>query len=90
MTRCRTSPQSRTQPFGTKGNDVPDQALRTITERRLRLASILICLGLLVFLLSLLRVHPLAFITFTLIACPLVIVGIVFFLYSILSHAHGG
>ena len=63
--------------------------MRSITEGRLRLAAILICLGLLIFILSLIRVHPLAFITFTVVACPLVIAGMAVFLYSILSHGHG-
>jgi len=54
-------------------------------ERRVRLAAILICLGLVVLLLTLIRVHPLAFITFILIGCPLVLAGILLFLYSIVS-----
>ena len=55
-------------------------------ERRVRLAAILICLGLVVLLLTLIRVHPLAFITFILIGCPLVLAGILLFLYSIVSE----
>lgn len=63
-----------------------DAQIRPI-ERRLRLAAILICLGLIVFILSLARVHPLAFMAFMLLGCPLILAGIVVFLYSIVSHA---
>lgn len=55
-------------------------------ERRVRLAAILICLGLVALLLTLIRVHPLAFIAFILIGCPLVLAGILLFLYSIVSE----
>jgi len=59
-------------------------------ERRLRLATILICLGLLALLLTLIRIHPLAFMAFILVGCPLVAAGIGIFLYSIVSHAPEG
>jgi len=55
-------------------------------ERRVHLAAILICLGLVVLLLTLIRVHPLAFMAFILIGCPLVLAGILLFLYSIVSE----
>ena len=57
-----------------------------IVERRVRLAAILICLGLVALLLTLIRVHPLAFIAFILIGCPLVLAGMLLFLYSIVSE----
>lgn len=57
------------------------------TERRIRLASALVCLGLLVLLLSLVRIHPLAFVAFTVIGCPLLLAGVLLFLYSIVSHS---
>jgi uncharacterized membrane protein len=56
-------------------------------EKRLRAASLLICAGLLVLLLTLIRIHPLAFIAFVTIGCPLVAAGIFLFLYSVVSHA---
>lgn len=59
------------------------------TERRIRLASVLVCLGLLVLLLTLVRIHPLAFVAFTVIGCPLLAAGILLFLYSIVSHSPG-
>lgn len=61
-----------------------------VVERRLRLAGILICLGLLVLLLSLIKVHALSFMAFAMITCPLVLAGIVLFLYSIVSHPSEG
>jgi hypothetical protein len=58
-------------------------------ERRLRLAAILICLGLLALLLTLIRIH-MAFMAFILVGCPLVAAGIGIFLYSIVSHVPEG
>ncbi|HKR94187.1 MAG TPA: hypothetical protein VJW55_02430 [Candidatus Angelobacter sp.] len=55
-------------------------------ETRIRLAAALICAGLLVLLLTLIRVHPLAFVAFTVVGCPLVVAGVLLFLYSIVSH----
>jgi hypothetical protein len=71
---------------------MPDTAALTTapsapTEKRIRLASVLVCLGLLVLLLTLVRIHPLAFVAFTLVGCPLLLAGILLFLYSIVSHS---
>ena len=52
-------------------------------ERRIRLASWLIGGGLLVQLGSLLVVHPLAFVVFLMVGCPLVLAGIVLYLLSL-------
>ena len=60
-----------------------------LVEKALRIAGVLICLGLLVQLITLIRVHPLAFMAFILISCPLVVAGIVLHLYSIVSHPSG-
>ena len=56
----------------------------SVTERRIRWASLLVGAGLLVQLASLLIVHPLAFIAFLMIGCPLVAAGIVLYLVSLL------
>jgi hypothetical protein len=56
-------------------------------EKRIRMAALLVCLGLLVLLLTLVRIHPLAFVAFTVIGCPLVLAGIVLFLYSVVFHS---
>jgi archaellum biogenesis protein FlaJ (TadC family) len=58
-------------------------------ERQIRLAAILISLGLLVLLLTLLRIHPLAFVSYAVIACPLVLAGIALFLHATVSHEPG-
>jgi hypothetical protein len=55
-------------------------------ESRVRWAAALICAGLLVLLLTLIRIHPLAFVAFAVIGCPMVLAGILLFLYSIVSH----
>jgi hypothetical protein len=57
-----------------------------IIEHRIRWSGTLIVTGLVVQLLSLFWTHPLAFVGFLLIGCPLVAAGILFFLYSLVSH----
>lgn len=52
-------------------------------ERRIRWSGILIVAGLIVQTLTLPWTHPLAFICFLLIGCPLVAAGIAFYLYSL-------
>jgi hypothetical protein len=56
----------------------------SVTERRIRWASVLVGAGLLVQLASLLIVHPLAFVAFLMIGCPLMAAGIVLYLLSLL------
>jgi hypothetical protein len=56
----------------------------SITERRIRWASVLVGAGLLVQLASLLIVHPLAFVAFLMIGCPPMAAGIVLYLLSLL------
>jgi len=55
-----------------------------VVETRIKWASLLIGAGLLVQLLALLRVHPLAFVAFLALGCPLVGAGIVLYLLSLL------
>ncbi len=57
----------------------------SVTERRIRWASFLIGGGLLVQLVSLLVVHPLAFMAFLIVGCPLVGVGIIVYLLALIS-----
>ncbi len=57
-----------------------------LIERRLRWAGILIALGLIVQLTTFIWIHPLAFIAFAVIACPLTAAGILLFLYSLVSQ----
>ena len=53
------------------------------TERRIRWASLLIGAGLLVQFGSLLLIHPLAFMAFLVIGCPLMAAGILLYLFSL-------
>jgi hypothetical protein len=53
--------------------------------RRLRVAGALIIMGLLVEFLSLLRIHPLAFLGFMFIGGGFLIAGIVLYLFSIVA-----
>jgi hypothetical protein len=55
----------------------------TTIERRIRWSGILIVAGLIVQMMTLPWTHPLAFMCFLLIGCPLVAVGILFYLYSL-------
>jgi uncharacterized membrane protein len=55
-------------------------------ERRLRWAGFLIAAGLIVQLMTFIWIHPLAFIAFAIIGCPLVAAGVLLFLYSLVSQ----
>ena len=57
----------------------------SVTESRIRWASFLIVGGLLVQLGSLLVIHPLAFVAFLMVGCPLIAAGIVLYLFSLVS-----
>jgi hypothetical protein len=54
-------------------------------EGRLRISGILIAVGLLVEALSLVRIHPLAFLGFMFIGGAFLLAGIAIYLYSIAS-----
>jgi hypothetical protein len=55
-------------------------------ERKIRWASFLIGAGLLVQFGSFLVVHPLAFVAFVMVGCPLMAAGIVLYLLSLISN----
>jgi hypothetical protein len=57
----------------------------SVTERRIRWAAGQIGAGLLVQLGSLLVVHPLAFVAFLMVGCPLVGLGIIVYLVALVS-----
>lgn len=63
-----------------------DEQGSLLVEKRLRWAGVLIALGLVVQLLTFIRIHPFSFIVFAVIGCPLVLAGVLFYLYSIVSH----
>ena len=58
-------------------------------ERHLFRAGLLIARGLLVQLVTFVWVHPLAFIVFLVVGCPLVLAGVLLYLYSVVSHPLG-
>lgn len=69
---------------------MPDVALPAdkntpLVEKRLRWAGLLVALGLVVQLVTFIWIHPLAFIAFAVIGCPLVLAGVLLYLYSIVS-----
>jgi hypothetical protein len=55
-------------------------------EKRIRRAALLICVGLIVQLLCLNRTYPLTFMTFLVVGCPLMLAGVVLFLYSLVAE----
>lgn len=55
-------------------------------ETRLRWAGILIAVGLIVQLVTLWKVHPLAFVAFLLLACPITAAGVLMFLFAIVKN----
>ncbi len=57
----------------------------TKRQRRLRMSGILIMLGLLVEALSLIRIHPIAFLSFMFVGGGFLVVGILIYLLSIAS-----
>ena len=61
------------------------RSLTSPIQRRMRVSAILVSLGLLVELLSLLWTHPLAFLASAMVGIPLVGLGILIFLYSLVS-----
>jgi hypothetical protein len=54
-------------------------------ERRLRVSGILIILGLIVEAISLIRIHPLAFMAFMIIGGALLVAGVATYLYALVS-----
>lgn len=55
-------------------------------ELRLRWAGFLIALGLAIQLITFIWIHPLAFIAFAVVGCPIVAAGVLLYLYSLVSH----
>ncbi len=56
-------------------------------EQRIRWSGVMIGLGLTIQMLMLLWTHPLSFMIFLLVGCPLVGIGMLVYLYSLVSHA---
>ena len=56
-----------------------------VLEKRLRWAGLLIAAGLIIQLTTFIWIHPLAFIAFVAVSCPLTVAGVLLFLYSLVS-----
>jgi hypothetical protein len=61
------------------------QAASSPLLRRLRLAAVLLALGLLIEVFTLSSVHPFAFLTFAFLGMTLVTVAVLLYLYAIVS-----
>jgi len=59
----------------------------TPMERRIRCSGLIVGLGLVIQTATLFWTHPLAFMAFLLVGCPLVAAGLLFYLYSLASQA---
>ncbi len=59
-------------------------------ERRIRWAGILIAAGLVVQLITFIWFGPLPFMAFILVSCPLVAIGILIYLYSLVATQSSG
>jgi hypothetical protein len=54
-------------------------------ERRIKWAGLMIALGLIVQVLTFAWIHPLAFLAFLVLGCPLVGAGVLLYLYSLVA-----
>jgi hypothetical protein len=54
-------------------------------ERRIKWAGLLIALGLIVQVLTFAWIHPLAFLAFLVLGCPLAGAGVLLYLYSLVA-----
>ena len=62
-------------------------AKHTKLEKRLSQAGFLIAAGLIVQIAASALIHPLAFVAFLLVACPLVVAGMLLFLWALVASA---
>jgi hypothetical protein len=61
----------------------------TSIESRIRWAGLLIIAGLIVLFVSLLSSHPLAFMLLLAVGCPLILVGVLLYLWSLAGDGSG-
>ena len=62
----------------------------TQLERRIRLSGLLISTGITILLFSLLWKHPLSFMVFLAAGCPLILAGVVWYLYTLAAREGPG
>jgi hypothetical protein len=60
---------------------------KPLIETRIKWASLLIGAGLLIQLCTLFLVHPLAFVAFVVVGCPLIGAGVLLYLWSLVPGA---
>jgi hypothetical protein len=58
---------------------------KLVIERRIRWAAVMIGAGLMLQFFTLLRVHPLAFVVFLAVGCPLVAAGVILYLWTLVT-----
>jgi flagellar biosynthesis protein FliR len=63
------------------------QTSPTMIERKLRMAAVFILVGLTIQLATFFVNHPLAFMAFIIIGFPLVVIGAVMYLWSMVMHS---
>jgi hypothetical protein len=56
---------------------------KPLIESRIKWASILIGAGLLIQMCTLFKIHPLAFVAFVVVGCPLIGAGVLLYLWSL-------
>ncbi len=64
--------------------------MQSNVETKIRWAAVLVFAGLACVLMSFTKIHPLAFVAFLSIACPLTIAGVVLFLVALLQRDASG
>ena len=64
--------------------------MQSNVETKIKWAAVLILAGLVCMFVSFSKVHPLAFIAFLVIACPLTVGGVILFLVALLQRDTGG
>jgi hypothetical protein len=57
-------------------------------EKRVRIAALFVAVGLLLQVATLLKVHPLAFMAFLMVGCPLIAAGIGIYLFTLAGIRH--
>jgi hypothetical protein len=58
---------------------------KLVKERRIRWAAVMIGAGLVLQFFTLLRVHPLAFVVFLAVGCPLIAAGGILYLWTLVT-----
>lgn len=60
--------------------------MQSNVETKIKWGAVLVFAGLVCILLSFSRIHPLAFMAFIIVACPLTVAGVILFLLALLQR----